>query len=92
MSIWPLIGAMVAAGVAPYIKQMTAYPRRWMRHRMNDGPLRRFLLTPIGYTKKARDEAATKATLEDYHLLAPGPHELGERDSAGRITTPAERL
>lgn len=59
---------------------------------MNDGPLRRILLTPIGYTKKARDEAALQAIVDDYHLLTPGAHQLRERDSARNTAEPSSRL
>lgn len=59
---------------------------------MTDGPLRRLLLTPLGYTKKARTEAATQALLDDYHLLAPGSHELRERHGTSGIAAPTDRL
>jgi hypothetical protein len=90
MSIEPFIGLLVAGALVPIIKRMTSAMRRFVRHRLNDGPLRRILLTPIGYTRKDRDEAAARAVMDDYHLLIP--HQLGERNRAETTTLPAERL
>jgi hypothetical protein len=86
MSIEPLIGLAIASAVVPLIKLATSRARRSLRHGMKDGPLRRFLMTPLGYTKKARDEAATQAVLDDYHLLALRRHELRQRHGASEPT------
>lgn len=93
MDGWSFIGLTVAAAAAPLVTRFLTSPiRRLIRHGLSDGPMRRLLLTPIGYTKKARQEAAQKATLDDYHLLAPGSHELRERHRTNSTTLPTERL
>lgn len=93
MNGWSFIALAIAALIAPLIARfLTAPIRRWIRHGMNDGPLRRLFLTPIGYTKKARQEAAQNATLDDYHLLAPGSHKLRERNRPNSPALPAKRL
>jgi hypothetical protein len=91
MSIEPLIGLAIAGAIVPLIKLATSRARRSLRHGMKDGPLRSFLLTPLGYTKKVRNEAATRAILDDYHLLALGSHELRERNGASKTPAPADR-
>jgi hypothetical protein len=90
MSIEPFIGLMIAGALTPIIKVMTSRLRRSVRHGMSDGPLRRILLTPIGYTKKAREEAAAQAVLADYHLIIP--HEGRKRNGAESAALPTECL
>jgi hypothetical protein len=88
MSIEPFIGLLIAGALVPIIKRLTSSIRRFVRHGLNDGPVRRILLTPIGYTRKERNKAAARAIMDDYHLLVP--HQLGERDRAQTPTLPAE--
>jgi hypothetical protein len=87
------IGLALVAVAAPLIKRfLTAPLRRWVRHGMKDSRLRTILLTPLGYTKKARDEAAMRAVMDDYHLLAPVTQKLRERDSTSKPTALSDRL
>jgi hypothetical protein len=90
MSIEPFVGLIIAGAAVPLIKHLTSRMRRLVRHGMNDGPMRRILLTPLGYTRKAKNEAAARATLDDYHLLIP--HQLGERDRTSASALPAKRF
>ena len=90
MSIEPFIGFAIAGAIVPIVKRLTSSARRFVRHGMSDSLLRRILLTPLGYTRKARNEAADRAVLDDYHLISP--HQLGQRDRASAPTLPAERL
>lgn len=93
MSIWPLIGVSMAAAIAPAIRSFLTSPiRRLIRHRMNDGPLRRILLTPLGYNKKARNNAAMQAIRDDYHLLIPDSHQLRKRNSTSKRGDSSSRL
>jgi len=90
MSVEPFIGLVIAGALVPLIAGLTSRARRFVRHRMSDGRLRRMLLTPLGYSRKAKNEAAQRAVLDDYHLLIP--HQVGERDSAGAPSLPTKRL
>ena len=90
MSLEPFIGLVIAGALVPIIAGATSRARRFVRHGMRDGPLRRVLLTPLGYSRKAKDEAAERAVLDDYHLLVP--HQVRERDSASASALPAQRL
>lgn len=59
-----------AAALAPLGKRYVTSPvRRWIKRVLPEGRIKRMLLTPLGYTKRARDEAAFEATIEDYRLL-----------------------
>jgi hypothetical protein len=91
MSVEPFIGLVAAGALVPIIANLTARVRRFVRHGMSDGPLRRFLLTPLGYTKKTRDEAAMQAVVDDYHLLGHRRHELRQRNGAGERAAPTDR-
>jgi hypothetical protein len=91
MSVEPFIGLMAAGALVPIIAAMTSRVRRYIRHGMSDGPIRRLLLTPLGYTKKARDEAAMQAVVDDYHLLGHRRHELRQRNGASERAAPADR-
>lgn len=56
--------------LAPLVKRyLTAPIRRWVKRALPEGHIKRALLTPLGYTKRARDGAAFEATMEDYRLL-----------------------
>jgi hypothetical protein len=90
MSVQPFIGLVIAGALVPIIAGLTSRARRFVRHRMSDGRLRRILLTPLGYSRKARNEAAERAVLDDYHLLVP--HQVSERDGASTPALPPQRL
>jgi hypothetical protein len=63
------LGVGLAAAIAPLAKKyLTAPLRRAVKNRLKDGPIKRVLLTPLGYTKAARDSAANAAMWEDYSL------------------------
>ena len=86
MNLWPLMGLGLAASLVPLVKTfLTAPVRRLIKYRMNDSALKRVLLTPLGYTKRARDEAANAALLEDLLVL----HQISQpslSSGSGRIT------
>jgi hypothetical protein len=92
MSLEPLIGLAIAGAAVPLIKLLTSRLRRFVRHRVNDGPIRRILLTPLGYTKRARKEAAMHAVLDDYHLRSHRSHELGQRNGSSESPSSTEPL
>ncbi len=77
MAIYEILGFAGAAAIVPLTKHFITEPiRRYVRHGMKDGWLRRTLLCPLGYTKKARDDAATQAVMNDYHLLPLNSNKL----------------
>jgi hypothetical protein len=65
MDISPFIGIALAGAIAPLVKKYVTAPIRRAVKNLPDGKLRRALLTPLGYTKTARNEAALLASLED---------------------------
>jgi hypothetical protein len=65
MDIGPFLGIAIAGAIAPLVKKYVTAPIRRRVKNLPDGKLRRLLLTPLGYTKKARDEAELIASIED---------------------------
>lgn len=65
MDVGPFLGIALAGAIAPLVKKFITAPIRRAVKNLPDGKLRRVLLTPLGYTKKARNEAELEASLTD---------------------------
>jgi len=71
MDVWSALGIGLAFAFVPAGKRFVTSPlRRAVKNRLPNGTFKRILLMPLGYTKKARDEAAMLADIEDYRLSA----------------------
>lgn len=70
MSLLSAVAVGVGLAIAPIIKKKLTSPvRRIVKHRMKDGPVKRLLLMPLGYTKKAREAALYESLIDDHELL-----------------------
>lgn len=94
MSITSALSVGIAIAIAPIIKKKCTSPvRRFIKRSLKDGPLKRVLLTPLGYTKKARQAALFESLIDDHELLTS--NQLIKGNSGSQHTTPAncgERL
>ena len=66
---------------------VTAPIRRLVKRLFPEGRLKRLLLTPLGYTKRAKEEAEFEATIEDYCLLMKRQDRRGARKG---LTAPTD--
>lgn len=81
MNIYGLVGFGVAMALAPLGRKVTARWRRWAIVHLKDGRFKRLMLTPLGYTKSARDAAAAEAAAEDCALLGERARQSWKRQS-----------